>query len=56
MTNTTQPKGCFDIHIESGAKHTVKFGSTTAQILKQGGIAADYNGRLFSKDVEAWWA
>jgi hypothetical protein len=50
------PKGvsAFQLNQESG--YAVTFGTTTAQVFKQGGTASDYCGRLLSKDVEAWWA
>lgn len=38
------------------AGYQLRFGVTTAKILKQGGTAQDYTGRYLTKNVEAWWA
>jgi hypothetical protein len=41
---------------QGGQGYTLKFGTTTAQVNKANGAAADYCGRSLVKDAEAWWA
>ncbi len=52
---STSPQGvsAFQLNQESG--YSVTFGTTTAQVFKQGGTASDYAGRLLTKDAVAWW-
>jgi hypothetical protein len=50
-------KGVSSFQLTQGGKgYTLKFGSTTAQVSKANGTAADYTGRSLVKDAEAWWA
>ncbi|MGC9964571.1 MAG: metallophosphoesterase [Syntrophobacteraceae bacterium] len=53
---SNSPKGVSAFQLNQGSGYNVKFGSTTAQVRKQGGTASDYSGRSLAKDVEAWWA
>jgi len=53
---SSSPKGVSVFQLTQGSGYKIKFGGTTAKVLKQGGTASDYTGRSLMKDAEAWWA